>query len=125
MPTSLLICATLAVCVVLPISASAKEELSTLVRREFQLTHPCPSTRLTTDRCPGYVKDYIVRSPVAVAMWSPTCSGRRSALQRQKTNGKRRAALGRSPDAVSIYKGRTIPYAKVKDGHYSQCATPP
>jgi hypothetical protein len=66
MPTVLLICTTLALCVVLPISASAKEPRSTLVRHEFQLTHPCPSTGLTTGRCPGYVKDYIV---------PPACGG--------------------------------------------------
>jgi len=60
MPRALLICATLAVYIVLPISASAKEHLSTFVRREFQLTHPCPSTGLTRDRCPGFVKDYIM-----------------------------------------------------------------
>ena len=66
MPTALLICATLALCVVRPISASAKEHRSTLVRHEFQLTHPGPSTGVTTGRCPGYVKDYIV---------PPACGG--------------------------------------------------
>ena len=50
----------LAVCVVLPISASAKEHRSILVERQFQLTHPCPSTGLTSGSCPGYVKDHIV-----------------------------------------------------------------
>jgi|SRR6516225_9886649 len=50
----------LAVCVVLPVSASAKEHRSLWVKHEFQLTHPCPSTGLTTGWCPGYVKDHIV-----------------------------------------------------------------
>jgi hypothetical protein len=50
----------LAVCVILPISASAKEHRSTSVKREFQLTHPCPATGLTSGPCPGYVKDHVV-----------------------------------------------------------------
>jgi Iron dependent repressor, N-terminal DNA binding domain len=50
----------------LPAEMTAKEHRSTLVRHEFQLTHPCPSTGLTTGRCPGYVKDYIV---------PPACGG--------------------------------------------------
>jgi hypothetical protein len=41
MPRPLLICTTLAVCVSLPFSASARENRSALVKREFQLTHPC------------------------------------------------------------------------------------
>ena len=47
MPRAMLIFATLAVCVALPISASAKEHRSASVKREFQLTHPCPATGRT------------------------------------------------------------------------------
>ena len=47
-------------CVILPTSASAKEHRSALVKHEFQLTHPCPSTGRTNGACPGYVKDHIV-----------------------------------------------------------------
>ena len=43
----------------LPPIAVRAASMST-VRHEFQLTHPCPSTGVTTGRCPGYVKDYIV-----------------------------------------------------------------
>jgi hypothetical protein len=60
MPTALQISAALAVCVVLPISASAKELRSSSVKHEFQLTHPCPSTGLTSGACPGFVKDHIL-----------------------------------------------------------------
>lgn len=55
-----LICATLASCVVLTLPASAKECRSAWVKREVQLTHPCPSTGQKTGPCPGYVKDHIV-----------------------------------------------------------------
>ena len=60
MRTVLLIAVLLAVCVALPISASAREHRSAAVKREFQLTHPCPATGLTSGACPGYVKDHIV-----------------------------------------------------------------
>ena len=60
MAPALLICATLVLCAALPVSASAKEPRSTSVKREFQLTHPCPSTGLTSGACPGNVKDHIV-----------------------------------------------------------------
>jgi hypothetical protein len=50
----------LVVCVVLAASASAKEPRSAAVKREFQLTHPCPVTGRTSGACPGYVKDHIV-----------------------------------------------------------------
>ena len=85
MPLALFICATLAACVVLPISALAKEHRSASVKREFQLTHPCPSTGRTSGACPGYVKDHIV--PLA-------CGG---------------------ADAVSNMRWQTIHAAKVKD----------
>jgi hypothetical protein len=59
MPTALLISAALAVCVVLATSCEAKEVRSASVKREFQLTHPCPATGRTNGACPGYVKDHI------------------------------------------------------------------
>jgi hypothetical protein len=46
-------------CVVLPVCASANELRSASVKREFQLTHPCLATGLTSGACPGYVKDHI------------------------------------------------------------------
>ena len=85
MPVVLLICATLAVCVALPFSASAKEHRSALVKCEFQLTHPCPPTELTSGACPGYVKDHVI--PLA-------CGG---------------------PDAPSNMQWQTIRDAKAKD----------
>jgi hypothetical protein len=74
-----------AVCVVLPTSSAAKELGSTSVKREFQLTHPCPATGRTSGACPGYVKDHVV--PLA-------CGG---------------------PDAVSNLQWQTIRDAKAKD----------
>lgn len=85
MPIALLVSAALAVFVVLPISTSAKEHRSVSVKREFQLTHPCPATGLTAGPCPGYVKDHVV--PLA-------CGG---------------------PDAVSNLQWQTIRAAKAKD----------
>jgi hypothetical protein len=71
MPTALLIAAALAVCVVLPGPASAKQQRSASVKREFQLMHPCPATGRTSGACPGYVKDHVVPlacgGPYAVA----------------------------------------------------------
>ena len=60
MPLAFFIYATLAGCVVLPAPASAREHRSSLVKHEFQLIHPCPSTGLTSGACPGWVKDHIV-----------------------------------------------------------------
>jgi hypothetical protein len=60
MPAALLISAALAVCIGLPVPATANEHRSAAVKREFQLTHPCPATGLTSGRCLGYVKDHIV-----------------------------------------------------------------
>jgi hypothetical protein len=59
MRTALLTAVLLAVCVALPISASAKQHRSASVKREFQLTHPCPATGRTSGACPGYVKDHV------------------------------------------------------------------
>jgi len=44
----------------LRLSALAKEQRSSTVRREFQLTHFCPATGRIGGGCPGYVKDHIV-----------------------------------------------------------------
>ena len=60
MRTVLLIPVLLAVCLAPPVSASAREQRSASVKREFQLTHPCPATGLTSGACPGWVKDHIV-----------------------------------------------------------------
>jgi hypothetical protein len=49
----------LALCVVLPVSVSAKQPRSSSVKREFQLTHPCPANGRTSGACPGYIKDHI------------------------------------------------------------------
>ena len=54
------LCRALAVCVILPPAASAREHRSAAVKHEFQLTHPCPATGLTSGACPGYIKDHIV-----------------------------------------------------------------
>jgi hypothetical protein len=59
MPTSLLIAAAFAACVALPISASAKQPRLASVKREFQLTHPCPANGRTSGPCPGYIKDHV------------------------------------------------------------------
>jgi hypothetical protein len=56
----LLTAVVLAVCVALPVSASAKQPRSASVKHEFQLTHPCPATGRTSGACPGYVKDHVV-----------------------------------------------------------------
>ena len=85
MRTVLLIAVLLAVYVVLPISALAGAHRSASVKHEFQLTHPCPATGLTSGACPGYVKDHIV--PLA-------CGG---------------------PDAVSNIQWQTIQVARAKD----------
>src|SRR6516162_4122287 len=85
MPAALLICATLAACVILSVAASAKEHRSASVKHEFQLTYPCPSTGLTSGACPGWVKDHIV--PLV-------CGG---------------------PDAPSNMQWQTIRGAKAKD----------
>ena len=85
MRTVLLIPVLLAVCVALPVSASAREQRSASVKHEFQLTHPCPATGLPSGPCPCYIKDHIV--PLA-------CGG---------------------PDAVSNMQWQTIREARAKD----------
>jgi hypothetical protein len=84
MPLALLISAALVFWLALP-AASAKEHRSASVKREFQLTHPCPATGRTSGACPGYIKDHVV--PLA-------CGG---------------------PDAVSNMRWQTIREARVKD----------
>jgi hypothetical protein len=44
-----------AACLFLAVSASAKEPGSASVKREFQLTHPCPATGLRSSACLGYI----------------------------------------------------------------------
>jgi hypothetical protein len=85
MPTALLITAAFVVCIVLPGSARAEQYRSASVKREFQMTLPCPATGRTSGVCPGYVKDHVL--PLA-------CAG---------------------PDAVSNLQWQTIRDAKAKD----------
>jgi hypothetical protein len=42
-----------ALCVLLAISASAKQLRSASAKHEFQLTHPCPATGRTSGVCPA------------------------------------------------------------------------
>jgi len=65
--------------------ALASEHRSRTVAREFQETHPCPSTGLTTGACPGYVRYHVV--PLA-------CGG---------------------PDTVENLQWQTIRAARAKD----------
>ena len=74
----------LAVCVAASV-ASSKQPRSASVKREFQLTHPCPATGRTSGACPGYVKDHV--NPLK-------CGG---------------------PDAVSNMQWQTTADAKAKD----------
>ena len=45
--------------------AEAKTYRDPAVAREFQKSHPCPSTGKSSGRCPGYIKDHI----------KPLCAG--------------------------------------------------
>jgi len=85
MPAALLTTAAFAVCVALQISALAKQPRSASVKREFQLTHLCPTNGRTSGVCPGYAKNH------AVPLW---CDG---------------------SDAVSSLQWQTIRSAKAKD----------
>jgi hypothetical protein len=57
MPYCTALIVAIAVYVVLPSSSEAKALRSASVKREFQLTHPCPATGRTNGACPGYVKE--------------------------------------------------------------------
>jgi hypothetical protein len=70
---------------VLLLLAFSAHPRSSAVKRDFQRSHPCPSTGKRTGPCPGYVKDHIV----------PLCKG-----------GK---------DAVSNMQWQTTSQAKAKD----------
>ena len=94
MPTVPLISVSLALCVALPISAATKEYRSTSVKHEFQLTHPCPSTGLTSGACPGWVKDHIVPLACGGPDGPSNMQSRRSGMRRRRINGRRRAVLG-------------------------------
>ena len=48
MPIAFLISTALAFWLVVPLTASAKEHRSAWVKHEFQLTHPCPATGVTS-----------------------------------------------------------------------------
>jgi hypothetical protein len=65
--------------------ASAKEDRSREVTREFQREQPCPATGGRRGRCPGYIKDHIV----------PLARG--------------------GPDAVENMQWQTVAAAKAKD----------
>lgn len=41
-------------------TCSAKTHRSRAVTRDFQRSHPCPSTGRRSGRCPGYTKDHVV-----------------------------------------------------------------
>jgi hypothetical protein len=60
MRTAIIISVALAVFVALPAATSAKQPRSASVKREFQLTHPCPATGGTRGACPGYIKDHVI-----------------------------------------------------------------
>ena len=78
--------AALACCAaLLPSLAPGGTQRSYATKRQFQQTHPCPSTGRTSGACPGYVKDHVV--PLA-------CGG---------------------PDAVSKLQWQTKAAAKAKD----------
>lgn len=40
--------------------AQAGSKRSPWVPKQFQYTHPCPSTGRTTGPCPGYVRDHVI-----------------------------------------------------------------
>jgi hypothetical protein len=88
------LCRALAVCVILPPAASAREHRFAAVKHEFQLTLPCPAIGSTSSPCPGYVKAHIVPlacgGPDAVSnmQWQPIREAR------QRINGRRGLCSG-------------------------------
>jgi hypothetical protein len=66
---------------------------SASVKREFQLTHPCPVTGRTSGACPGYVKDHVVPVACGVSWRSSGQWDRRRHRpdRRRKTLGEGRA----------------------------------
>jgi hypothetical protein len=111
MPTALLIAAAFAVCVVLPSSASAKQHRSASVKREFQLTHPCPATGRTSGAGPGHVKDHVV--PLACGGSDAVSNLQWQTIRnaKAKDKGRRRAVVGRRerpvPLTISTLQNRT------------------
>jgi hypothetical protein len=65
--------------------AVARTQRNPEVPRQFQRSHPCPSTGRTTGACPGYVRDHIV----------PLCKG--------------------GPDSPSNMQWQTVRDGKAKD----------
>jgi hypothetical protein len=94
------ICATLAVCFVLPAPASTREHRSATVKHEFQLTHPCPSTGLTSGACPGWVKDHIV--PLVCGGPDAPSNMQWQTIREAKAKDKRIAARGREELSPSL-----------------------
>src|SRR6516162_9929393 len=70
MRTVLLILVLLAVCVALPLLASAREPRSASVKRDFQLAHPCPVTGADERAVPRLRQG----SHRAACLWWPRCS---------------------------------------------------
>lgn len=69
----------------LPFPAEARQHRSQAVLHAFQKASPCPSTGMTTGRCPGWIKDHIVA----------LCDG--------------------GPDAVGNLQWQSVADAKIKD----------
>jgi len=124
MRTALPICVLLAVCVALPISASAKQPRSASAKRKFQLTHPCPSTGRTRGTCPGYTKGPLCRLRAEGLTSLQTCNGKPGRTRRRRISGRLKAAVGEvslSPGRVhqrSVFKGvkRTTSACSLSDG---------
>jgi hypothetical protein len=74
--------------------AHGRIKRSAAVKREFERTHPCPSTGLTYGRCPNWIVDHIV---------ALECGG---------------------PDAVSNMAWQTVADAKIKDRTERLCRLP-
>jgi hypothetical protein len=86
--------AALAVCFVLPGSASAKQPRSSGQAR-VSIDAPVSGQWSHERRLPRLRQITSSRSFAAVPMRCQTCSGRRGLTRRQRINGRRRAALGK------------------------------